>query len=101
MLFLFLLALSGGASLLASRLDSSDLFFNSHPAIMSSGRAELPLCPNKKHGELASSSDPIMTEAHYASDSLSPPNGERAGVRGQYLKINRLLNLILFSTKKI
>jgi len=27
----------------------------------------------------------------FASDSLSPPNGERAGVRGKYLKIKHLL----------
>jgi hypothetical protein len=27
------------------------------------------------------------------SDSLSPPNGERVGVRGKYLKIKRLLIL--------
>jgi hypothetical protein len=33
--------------------------------------------------------------AQFASDSLSPPNGERDGVRGKYLKIKRLLTLVL------
>jgi len=32
-----------------------------------------------------------LVAAHFASDSLSPPNGKRVGVRGQYLKIERLL----------
>jgi hypothetical protein len=31
------------------------------------------------------------TVAQFASDSLSPPNGERAGVRGKHLKIKRIL----------
>ena len=94
MFFLFLLALFGGASVLASRLDPSAPFFNSHSAIISSGRAELPLCPNKKRQrELASLDDPVTVVAYYVFDSLSPLNGERVGVRGKYLKNNRLLNL--------
>ena len=43
------------------------------------------------------------------SDSLSPPNGERAGVRGKHLKIKSLLTLthylitclLIFSTGKL
>jgi hypothetical protein len=36
--------------------------------------------------------------AFFESDSLSPPNGERAGVRGQYLKNKHLLTPTLSST---
>ena len=34
-----------------------------------------------------------LVVAYYVSDSLSPPNGERVGVRGKYLKIKHLLTL--------
>jgi hypothetical protein len=36
-----------------------------------------------------------LVVAYYASDSLSPPNGERVGVRGKYLKIKAIYCLIL------
>jgi hypothetical protein len=35
--------------------------------------------------------------AQFGSDSLSPPNGERVGVRGKYLKIKSLLTPVLSS----
>jgi hypothetical protein len=38
-----------------------------------------------------------LVVAHFTSDSLSPPNGERAGVRGQYWKIEGLLTPALSS----
>jgi hypothetical protein len=95
MVFLFSRALVGGASVLASRLVPSSSFFKNHPAIISNGRAELPLCPNKKRRrEFVSSNNPIKVVAYHMSNPLSPPNGERAGVRGKHLKTKRLLPLL-------
>ena len=36
---------------------------------------------------------PNWVVAHYASDSLSPPNREKVGVRGEHLKINDVKGL--------
>jgi hypothetical protein len=82
----FLLARYGGASVPASRLVPSVPFLNNHPAIISSGRAELPLCPNlKKRRELASSNDLITYSLIFSSKNYSILNLE-AFVRDYFAK---------------
>ena len=66
----FLLARYGGASVPASRLVPSAPFLNNHPAIISSGRAELPLRPNKKTARIR-----IIKRSHYRFfDSTGRPS---------------------------
>src|SRR5580698_7520227 len=52
----------------------------------SSGRSD-----RKEHSASPHRDSYYLVVAYYASDSLPPPNGGRAGVRGQYLKIKYIL----------